>query len=86
MMTNKKVVNKCIKSRCVKVRKDRTCLAFTDPEFQLLSGQCYGYTDSVQDLRNIFDSIWNYKPETSKLTKYFSASVAECLDVYDKEE
>jgi len=85
-MTNKKVVSKCTKSKCVKVRKDRTCLAFIDPEFQWVKGQCYGYTNNVWDLRRIFDAIWNYKPKTSKLTKYFTASVAECLDTHDKEE
>jgi hypothetical protein len=80
-----KVTNNCIKNNCVKIKKDRTCLAFTDPEYQWRNNNCYGYTNNIWDLRRIFDAIWNYKPQTTRLTKYFSKGVAECLDYHEED-
>ncbi len=45
---------------CLKVAKNGTCIAFTDPEFQHRNGMCYGYVDDPEELSQIAKQMNSY--------------------------
>ncbi len=76
----KRTIKKC--KTCVKRKSNGTCLAFTEPIFQWNKKECYGYTGSIQDLRKIFNDIWEYSSSQNRITKYFLQEISACISYH----
>lgn len=81
-----KIINKCVKSGCVKYNKSGFCFAFEEPLYQWRNGKCFGITTDISELENMYCTLKNildnkkYKIKLRKETEM----IKKCIDYHKK--